>query len=556
MLARAVGLPLALAHLLVSRGICDADAAGAFLSPRLSALGDPFLLPGMADAVNRCLTAVDRHETVAVFGDYDVDGVTSTALLAGVLKRLGVDARPFLPHRMEEGYGLSVDALERCLSDLSPSLIITVDCGTGSVDAVRLAAERGVDVIVTDHHSLPDELAPAVAVVNPRRATDPGLHDLAGVGVTFKFCHALLKSLREKTGEPPDGIDLRDELDLVALGTIADVVPLTGENRILVTQGLVKLNEKRRVGLRSLAEVAGISKPIDTYEVGFQLGPRLNAAGRLGDAQRALSLIMTEDAKEAADIALHLDRENANRRSIEKAAVESITAAMDGSFAGDSPPFSIVAADTAWHPGVVGIVASRLVQRYHRPSVVIAIQDDGRGRGSCRSLEGFHIVKALDACADYLVKYGGHSAAAGLEIEPSAIDAFRTAFEGYCRSCLSGEDLRPVQKIDGWLNLRELEVAFVEQVERMKPFGMGNPTPVWGLAGVRIVGRPRVVGTNHLKLSIGIGPDSVDAIGFGMGDHVLPDGPLDVAGQLKIDTYFGPPRVVLQLQDIRPAQTL
>lgn len=548
-LARELSLPLPVARLLVQRGFRDVESADRFINPRLSALGDPFALPGMERAVERILAALNAKERIVVFGDYDVDGITSTALLAQVLSSMGGDVRPFLPHRIDEGYGLGLEALNRCLEDAQPTLLVTVDCGTGSVEAVLEAQRRGVDVIVTDHHQPGEQRAPALALVNPKLSSDESLHVLAGVGVAFKLVHALVKQGRATQASFAQ-IDLRNILDLVALGTIADIVPLVGENRILAWHGLSRINQTESIGLGALRKVAGIQGRIEAYEVGFQLAPRLNAAGRLGDALDALNLLLTTDVNEAEALAHDLDAANRERREIETRAVEEAIKELEARFDGERDK-GLVVGRAHWHPGVIGIVASRLVQHFHRPIAVLALSEEG-GRGSCRSIEGFDIMSALRLCADQLIKYGGHTMAAGLELRPGKLEAFSAAFNRAAAELLSARDLRPVQRIDAWIHLHEVDRALLDALDKMKPFGMGNRTPVLGARGVRVVSNPRIVGQKHLKLQLSAGSRQIEAMGWGMAGRDVPSGLLDVAFQVKMDRYGGAERPVLHLQDFRP----
>ncbi|HEY8241092.1 MAG TPA: single-stranded-DNA-specific exonuclease RecJ, partial [Kiritimatiellia bacterium] len=539
------------AALLAGRGYDDPTRAERFLKPRLSDLSDPFDLPAMDKAVDRIWRAIDAGERIAIYGDYDVDGITSSALLSQVLAGLGAKVSVFLPHRLDEGYGLSMDGMQRCLEEHQPGLIVTVDCGTGSVEPVRALAERGVDVVITDHHTPPAEVAPAVAVVNPKLCNHAALQVLAGVGVTFKVCHALLKSGRA-AGRTVASLDLRKHLDLVALGTISDVVPLIDESRTLARHGLAQVNETESTGLRALIDVAGIRGTIDAYEVGFLLGPRLNAAGRLGDALQSLELLVTRDAGRARAIASHLDTTNRERQEIEKRTLKEALAAIDAEFDPVST-FGIVVAGEGWHAGVIGIVASRLVQRYYRPSVVIAI-DGGSGRGSCRSIEGCDLVERLGVCSSLLLKFGGHSMAAGLEVDAGRIGEFKRAFNESVAGVLRGTDLRPVQRIDAWMALADADDRMLDALDGLRPFGHGNPTPVWAARSVCVVGRPRPVGQGHLKFTVASGGVQREAIAFNFGDRVLPDGEMDIAFQMKRDTYQGREKLVLQIQDVRPAE--
>lgn len=547
-LARDLSLPLAIARLLAGRGYADSQSAQDFLSPRLSAVGDPFALPAMDVAVTRIWRALDAGERIVVFGDYDVDGISSTALLVQTLRRLNADVHPFLPLRIDEGYGLGLDALERCLAEYHPGLIVTVDCGTGSVDAVVEAQQRGVDVIVTDHHQPGERCAPAVALVNPKLGADENLRALAGVGVVFKLCHAIIKRGREM-GRAAANMDLRAYLDLVALGTIADIVPLVGENRILARHGLARIEDSESIGLQALKEVAGIKRRVDAYEVGFQIAPRLNAAGRLGDAQQALALLLSEDVEDSMRLAKALDASNRERRDIEAATLEEALKELEARF-DPAHDMGLVVGREGWHPGVIGIVASRIAQHFHRPVVVVAVSEEG-GRGSCRSIDGVDMTAVLRSCASHLTKFGGHTMAAGLELKPGQFDSFSKAFNASVSEALNGRDLRPIQRIDAWLDLDDVDDALMTALERMKPFGLGNATPVWGARAVRVVGNPRTVGNGHLKLLVTAGNQQFDAMGWGMAERTIPDGPLDMAFQVRRDVFMGREKLALNLQDFR-----
>ena len=549
--AEALAIPLPLGQVLAGRGLGEPAAAEAFFRPRLNRLSDPFELPDMERALARIWDAIDARESIVVFGDYDVDGVSSTALMVSFLSSLGAMVTPVLPNRINDGYGLTPEILQKCIDPLRPRLLITVDCGTGAVEAVTRANGQGVDVIVTDHHEPPAEIAPALAVVNPKRGGDERVRMLAGVGVAFKVCHGLVKMAR-RTGRPEAAaIDLRAYLDLVALGTIADIVPLVGENRILARHGLHQLNDPRSLGLRILKEVAGIRDDIRAHHIGFQLGPRLNAAGRLGDAEAALELLLSEDAGRARDLALRLDGANRERQDIENRMVREAREEIDGWF-DPGRHFGLVIARVGWHPGVIGIVASRLSQHYFRPAIVIGLDEHGVGRGSCRSIEGFDLVQTLEHCSDLLIQCGGHSMAAGLEIEASRLDEFRRAFNDVAAARLEGRELMPVQRVDAWLELAEADEALFAAQENIRPFGHSNPAPVWAVRGVR-VDRHRIVGNNHLQLTLAAAGASIDAIGFGLGERDVPAGPVDVAFQLKRNTHRGRESLRIDVQDFRPS---
>ena len=551
-IAKEMNIPVPAAAVLVSRGHVSANSISHFLGPRLSELSDPFLLPDMEKAVQRIWAAIRHQETIVIYGDYDVDGITSTALLVHVLGQLGAKVIPFLPHRLEEGYGLSVDAFHRCVSEHKPQLIITVDCGTNSVEAVEEATELGIDVIITDHHTPDKTIASAFAVINPKLGANETLHILAGVGVAFKLAHALLKNGRNANQPKAKELDLRVFLDFVALGTISDIVPLVGENRILASHGLAQLNQTEHRGLRALIDVAGIKNRIDVYEVGFQLGPRLNAAGRLGDALQSLELLTTTSDEVAARIAKHLDTSNRERQAIEAAIVEEAIEEIETIF-DPKQHFGLVVARDGWHPGVVGIVASRIVSRFLRPTIVIAFENKN-GRGSCRSIEGFDLVAALTGCGQHLLKYGGHAMAAGLEIDVAHLENFKKTFNQVASESLKGKDLRAVQRIDAWLDLGEANDRLLDAMDKMRPFGHTNPTPVWAVRNVRVVAPPRILKERHLKFMIASGGAQCEAIAFNMAERTLPDGPIDIVFQLKKDSYMGREKLVMNVLDFRVAK--
>jgi single-stranded-DNA-specific exonuclease len=547
-------LPLPLARILVSRGYDTPEAAASFLSPRLSEVGDPFLLPDMALAVERLIRALREKERIVVFGDYDADGVTSTALLSTVLARMGGDVVGFLPSRFEDGYGLSGGALERCIEQHKPSVVITVDCGTNSVDSVVVAGASGVDVIITDHHEPAEEVAKPLALINPMLSESESIRLLAGVGVAFKLCHALIKQARVDLPEAAEGIDLREWLDLVALGTVADVAQLRGENRILVRHGLARLTRASRPGVEALKDVAKVRGDVDAYHIGFALGPRINAAGRLASGHTALDLLVSDDAEVCRTLATELDHTNRERREIEDEIRIAAEAQTDEMFDPEAV-FGVVAADEAWHVGTIGIVASRLVRKYQRPAIVIGIDDEGNGRGSGRSIEGLNLVEMLDACEALLETHGGHAMAAGLSIRAENVDAFRERFNELCAAQLKGTDLRPAQRVDAWISLGEVDRNLYEQSLRLKPCGMGNPKPVWGARHVQVAGQPRRVGKDdaHLKLLLAAGGTQLDAIGFGLGPCELPEGPIDIVFEIAEDTYRGHGALQLILKDLGPS---
>ena len=547
-----LGLPPPLARVLAGRGLVDPDAAERYLNPRLSDVEDPYLLPSVEEGAVRVWKALDAGEHITVFGDYDADGVTATAVMVTVLRRLGGHVSHFIPRRDSDGYGLSEASLSRCLGQHDPALLITVDCGTCSAEAVRMAAARGIDVVVTDHHEVSGELAPALAVVNPRlrQGVEPVL---AGVGVAFKFCHGLIKMARADGRDVADKVDLRHYLDWVAMGTVADVVPLVGENRILVRHGLARLDGPCSPGVDALKRVSSVRSPVRAHHIAFMLAPRINAAGRLDSADTALELLLTDDPRRAGELAGELDAANEERKRVEDATRADAEREIDAYFDPETH-FGLVAGREGWHVGTVGIVASRLCRRYGRPAVVIAVEEDGRGRGSCRSIEGLDMVTALRECADELESFGGHRMAAGLVVKPGRLAAFKERFNAVCAGWLKGTDLRPVERVDAWLDsLGEADARLLEATDQLRPFGTANPRPVWGVRDVAVLGTPRVVGARHLKMQVAGGGSRMESIAFGMGDRVVPEGNLDVLFQLQSNTYMGQASLQLNVRDFRGA---
>lgn len=547
-------LPLPVAETLAGAGYREMADIERFLHPRLSDLSDPFLLPDMERAVRRIQQAIQSDESIVVYGDYDVDGLVSAGLLVHVLHGLGATmVTPCIPNRQMDGYGLSLALLKRCIEQCHPRLLITVDCGTNDTEAANLASQSGIDVIITDHHECSGTPAKTVALVNPKLGKDERLKVLAGVGVVFKLCHALLKSGRDRHQAAAQNLDLRKYLDWVAVGTVTDIVPLTGENRILVRHGLNYINQTPSPCWQSLANIAGVQGAIDTYHIGYCLGPRLNAAGRMGHAETALELLFTETQDRAKAVALTLDNANRERQSIEADIVEQAIGDIDAYF-NDQTHYGLVIAKTGWHSGVIGIVASRLVARYRRPVIVVAFDKSGAGRGSCRSIEGFHLLKGLERCRQYLVTYGGHEMAAGLEIKIDRYEAFRAAFNEIAKIDLNGQDMRPVQRINSWITLDQADDALYAGLETLRPFGQNNPTPVLAVRGARIKGAPQRVGRKHLRLRVDDGRTIRSAIAFGMADRAIPDGPIDMAFTLRKNSFRGNETMELNVQDIRKAE--
>ncbi len=527
------------------KGFASLEEVQNFLRPRLKSLSDPFLLPNMDAAVARILTALDRHERIVLFGDYDVDGVTSLALLSEMLRAYGGAPDLFLPLRVEEGYGLSRESIERCLEQYKPQMLIAVDCGTSSVDEIVDLTRRGVDVIVLDHHE-PKSLLPDCLIVNPKSNPDSQFHYLCSVGIIFKLCHALLKM------RPIPDFDLRSKLDLVALGTVADIVPLAGENRTLVQNGAREIARTERPGLQKLMEFAAVRPPIFAEDIGFRLGPRLNAAGRLSTAEKSLRLLLTKDEVEAAVLAEFLNKQNRERQEIEKQtflAADEITA-KEFDPARDA---AIVVSGRGWHQGVLGIVASRIVRKYYRPAIVIAIDESGVGKGSGRSIEGLNLVKALDRCAEHLEKFGGHEMAAGLTVRADKIDIFSKAFRNAAREFLSDDDLEPRLQLDHELALAELNVDLLRWHEMLQPFGNANRQPLFLAREVEPAAPPRVINDKHLILRLRQRDSHRRAIYFDGATEQLPAPPWDIAFRIRADNYEGETLVGIQIQALRPS---
>lgn len=547
-LAGQLRIPPTLAQLLIQRGYDTIETARAFLRPSLDDLSDPLLLPDMDRAVEVITGAARAGRTIMVHGDYDVDGQCATALLTRVLRAAGASVLPFIPNRLEHGYDLGPAGVAAA-REAGAAVIVTCDCGTTARDAVAAAKAAGLAVVVTDHH-LPGELPPADAVVNPRRAENRSpAAELCGTGVVFKLVQALVPALGLPVNLP------YHFLDLVALATVADVVPLTGENRVLTRFGLRQLRDSRWPGVRALIEVAGLATTeIRAGHVGFVLGPRLNAAGRLRDAMEGLALLLEDDPAEARRRAEQLEALNVQRQRIDQEileqAVETIEQQVDL-----EREYGLVLADEQWHAGVIGIVASRLVERYARPTILVALAG-GEGKGSGRSIPGFDLHDALKACAPHLARFGGHRMAAGLTVERGRLDAFRTAFNETARARLSADDLVPTQRIDAVIGLEAVDGELVRLLRHLEPCGPGNPGPVFGLRRGQVLGA-RTVGRNHLRCTLcDASGTRLAAIGFGWADRADPawfDGPVDAAFRLEENEYRGIVSLQARVVELQPA---
>ena len=546
----ALGLPRVLCAILVARGIVDPSQAKVFLRPLLTTLHAPESLTGLPAAVSRIRTAIEGAETIFIHGDYDVDGMAGTVLLTEWLRRLGATVEPFIPNRLTDGYDLGPRGLQEA-ERAGASLLITVDCGILAHDAVSTAVSSGLDVIVTDHHTPGTDLPGALAVLNPNRRDCPYPNKgLSGAGVAFKLC----QGLAEAFGVPEE--DLHPHLDLVALATIADLVPLSGENRTLTRFGLKALSRTESPGLRALMGVAGMDGGgVTAGKVGFVLAPRLNAVGRLGNPALALRLLLTRDPHEARSLALEAEAMNRERRVTDRQTLDDALSQLSANF-DPTEDFGVVLSAEGWHPGVVGIVASRVVERIHRPTVLVAFRGE-LGKGSARSIPGFHLLDAIRGAGRYLDRFGGHRQAAGMELRRENLLAFREAFNREARRVLEWEDLRPSLKVDLEVELGEITPEAFGFMQYLGPHGIGNPRPLLMARNVEVAGSPRVVGAGHLKLRLRQGTSGLEAIGFGLADRMdaktLVSGPLDVVFHLQENEFRGEKTLQASVKDLRPA---
>ncbi len=546
-LAASLKISSLLAQCLLNRGLSEPAAIENFLSPRLKNLADPFLLPDMDAAVTRLLAARERAEPLVIFGDYDVDGVTSTALLTEVLRALGWSVEFNLPHRMDEGYGLSRDGVENCLKKFPVKLLLAVDCGSTAVETIAWLRERGVDVIVLDHHQVSNPAPAAVALVNPQLGQS--FTELCSAGLAFKLAHALIKRGRETSLPGAVEFDLKPLLDLVALGTIADIVPLVGENRILVTAGLEKLSTTKRPGLVALKHVAQCPPTLGAYEVGFQLAPRLNAAGRLETSEEALHLVLAKDLPTATPLAQELDMRNRERQKIERSISDEAIGVVRSKF--DAlKDFVIVEGQLLWHIGVVGIVASRVLQQFYRPTFIIGGEGEA-WRGSGRSIAGFDLAAALRECDDLLIKHGGHAMAAGVTIHPDKLDAFRTRLNEIARRTLKPEDLQPPLRLDAEVELKEISLASLAELDRLKPTGQGNPALNFFARNLTHARPLQRMGAEkqHVKMFVTDGAVTHECVWWGAGKESLPVGKFDLAFAPQFNDYNGKRTVQLKVLD-------
>lgn len=553
-LARSLGTTPVVAELLLRAGVTE-PAAARFLQPALASLTDPFLLFNLERAVDRLLQAIRRQEKVMVLGDYDVDGVCSTTILVCLLRRLGLNPSYIVPRRAEEGYGLTRTSIERALEGGKPDLFVALDCGTNSGAEVALLRSRGVEVIVVDHHRSTEPPASEAILVNPHvhpTEGDDAWRFLCTVGLVFKLAHGLLKKLRQENHPVALSIVLKEYLDLVAMGTIADLVPLHGENRIFARHGLRMLAETRRTGLQALMQVSGlkVDQGLVPSDISFRLGPRINASGRLADAALSVDLLLSEDGAFCEKAARKLDELNRERQDIERQITERAEKYVETHL---SEARGLVLFDEEWHPGVVGIVAGRISRKYNRPAIVLG-NEGVLAKGSGRGISGFNLVEILGSCAGCLDSWGGHPMAVGIALAKTRLDEFREMFDEVIRRA-GNVDATPGIELSGWLDATQVNEQLMNELDQLHPFGMGNPEPVFGIRGIRLRNRPDVFKEVHFRFA---GEDvtgrRISGVAWKMADRLPPVGaPLEMAVQLNWNHYNGRRTLQMELLDWRPA---
>jgi len=550
-------LPLSplMAQCLVNRGVTSKAEVSEFLNPRLKLLADPFLIPNMDAAVERLWKARENNERLLIYGDYDVDGVSSTALLVEMLTELGWTVQSHLPGRFDDGYGLSAVALEKCLEQFKANIVLAVDCGSTAVEAIEFLNERKIDVLVLDHHQVSTPPPEPLAMINPQLIDNyPNFQELCSVGLAFKLAHALVKRGRQEGLQKERDLDLKQYLDLVALGTVADLVPLTGENRKLVRSGLEQLGETTRPGLLALKKVANVSKPVTVFNIGFHLGPRLNAAGRMDNPDAALNLLLARDHYEAEKAADTLDNYNRERREIERdistQAVESVRQRFD-----PVNDFVIVEGNMEWHLGVIGIVASRVMREFYRPTFILASDGDG-WKGSARSIEGFDLAEAMRGCDDLLNDHGGHAMAAGVSVKPGRLDAFRERINEIAKKNITLDMFQPPLKLDAGTDLSELTVVHIEEMRQLEPLGQGNPEIQFLVAGLTLSSPVYRMGRDkqHAKFWVTDERGACEVVAWNLKPEDEPKDTFDIAVAPQINDFNGRRSVQLKLIDCRPAK--
>lgn len=545
--------PEMIAEMLIRKNLIDKEKIFQYFNPSLDSTHSPFKLNDMNKAADRIVAAVNKEEKISIYGDYDVDGTTSTALLYLGLKKIAANIDYYIPHRMIDGYGLSVAGVEE-LAEKGTNLIITVDCGINAFKEVERVTKLGVDVIITDHHNPQDTLPETIAVINPKRKDSKyDYKDLAGVGVAYKLLMAVYNRLQLDS----ENFILK-YIDLVALGTIADIVPLTGENRIFTSLGLRWLRKKRNIGLSALISKSGLGeKDLNSGDIVFGIAPRINAAGRMGSADRAVDLLISEDREECEQLADIIERENSIRQQIDKETFEEACEIIEKKYKNLDETYCIVVSSSNWHPGVIGIVASKLVEKYYKPAIMITFQD-GIGSGSGRSIYGIDLFDAISNVTDYLENFGGHKYAAGLSILVEYVDAFENQLQKYIKKHYKDEIFIPPLKLESSLELYDINDNLLDWLEKFAPFGPGNMRPIFYTKDVMIVGYPYNVGSNHLKLKVIKDGCSLNLIGFNFGDYLslLNKGDkIDIAYSLEFNTWKDRTTIQGKLRDLKLHRT-
>ena len=556
-LSKSLEVSEVLGQLLVHAGLADVETAEAFLRPRLAQLEDPFALTNLRAAVTRIEQAVAAKESVVVFGDYDVDGVTSTVQLVSLLRQLELDPRYCVPRRLEEGYGLSEEAIDRVFDGDAPDLFIALDCGTNAHDAIAYIRKQGVDVIIVDHHQTKTEAPADCIFINPHvnDAATAAWRHLCTAGLVFKLLHGILKSRREAHDPRVASIQLKDYLDLVAMGTIADLVPLHGENRILSWFGLHHLRANGRTGVRALAEVSGIdaAQEIVSADISFKMAPRINASGRLADASLPIELLLDDDYQACRERAKQLDTMNRERQLIERAIVQEAEARAERDFA-DAPGVVLYGAD--WHPGVVGIVASRVSRRFNKPCVILGAEGE-LAKGSGRSVHNVNLVEILQRCADLLGHWGGHPMAVGVSLQAEEVEAFTQRFVESLAALHPNGLPEPSLRLSAWLELEQVSETLLEQLDRLRPFGQGNSEPVFGLRGVVLQDSPQAFGENNFRLRLpapaGDGR-GLSGVAWRLGEAPSAGQPIDLAVRLSWNFWRNQRSPQITVVDWRPSE--
>ena len=554
-LSKKAEVSLVLAELLLRSGMAEAPSTAPFLNPVLAGLSDPFLVPNVQAAAARVEQAIARHEKVVVLGDYDVDGVTSTALIVSVLRRFGLEPRFVVPRRAEDGYGLSRSAIDRALEQGRPDLFIALDCGTNSHEEVAYLRGMGIDVIVVDHHRSKERALAEGILINPHVQAevigeDQSWRNLCTAGLVFKLMHGMLKLMRQAKNPVAFSFRLSDHLDLVALGTVADLVPLTGENRILARHGLQIMADTRRPGLRALMEVCGLKpdREVQPVDVSYLLGPRINASGRLADAALSVELLVSEDSRFCYETARQLDQFNRERQEIERQMTDEAERLVESRFSGDH---GIVLFDENWHPGVVGIVAGRVTRKYNRPCIVLGNEGE-LAKGSGRSIDGINLVEVLSGCSEHLQSWGGHPMAVGVSLPKNKLDAFREQFAGAVKTRSGGDFAEHRLNLSAWLKLDHIREWLMDELDAMHPFGQGNPEPVFGVRAVRFSAPPEIFKEQHFRFWL---PDSgrrIHGVAWKMAGRLPPCGPaLDLAFGLHWNHFSGRKSLQMELVDWR-----